>query len=58
MRALGDSNDWSLVQEVVPGNPAPLHSTVRLYRRTTPLPPGPPSFELDLNDALGLTLEQ
>jgi Dolichyl-phosphate-mannose-protein mannosyltransferase len=57
-RALGSSSDWSLVREVVPGDPTPAHSTVRLYRRQTPLAPGPPSFELDLMESLGVTLRR
>ncbi len=57
-RALGSSSDWSLVREVAPGNPTPAHSTVRLYRRQTALAPGPPSFELDLEESLGITLRR
>ena len=58
VRALEHSNDWAMVREVVSSEPTPDHSTVRIYRRVTPLPPGPPTFEIDLSESLGLKLRR
>lgn len=58
VKALKHSSDWSMIGEVVPRQPTPDNSTVRLYRRQTPLPPGHAAFELDLRDSLGLTLKR
>jgi len=47
------STGWAVMQ--LPST-SPEASRVRLYRRTRPLPPGRPEFELDMSYSLGTTL--